>query len=121
MIDHLTLSSAQYEKSKNFYQAALAPLGYKLVKEFGSDVAGFGIGDRLDFWLANDSQKTQPLFHLAFVAETREQVDEFYRAALAAGGRDNGAPGLRERHGPTYYAAFVYDPDGQNIEAVCRK
>jgi catechol 2,3-dioxygenase-like lactoylglutathione lyase family enzyme len=121
MIDHLTLSSANYEVSKDFYNAALAPLGYKLVKEFGSDVAGFGIGDRLDFWLANDSQKTQPVFHLAFVAETRDQVDEFYKAALAAGGRDNGAPGLRERHGPIYYAAFVYDPDGQNIEAVCRK
>lgn len=121
MIDHLTLSSANYEKSKNFYQAALAPLGYKLVKEFGSDVAGFGIVDRLDFWLANDNQKTQPIFHLAFAAETRIQVDEFYRAALAAGGRDNGAPGLREKHGPTYYAAFVYDLDGQNIEAVCRK
>ena len=121
MIDHLTLSSANYEKSKNFYQSALAPLGYKLVKEFGSDVAGFGIGDRLDFWLANDSQKTQPIFHLAFVAETRAQVDDFYRAALAAGGLDNGAPGLREKHGPTNYSAFVYDTDGQNIEAVCRK
>lgn len=121
MIDHLTLSSANYKKSKSFYQAALAPLGYKLVKEFGNDVAGFGIGDRLDFWLANDSQKTQPIFHLAFVAETREQVDAFYLAAIAAGGRDNGGPGLREKHGPTYYAAFVYDPDGQNIEAVCRK
>lgn len=121
MIDHLTLSSANYDVSKKFYQAALAPLGYKLVKEFGSDVAGFGIGDRLDFWLANDSKKTQPIFHLAFAAETREQVDQFYKAALAAGGKDNGAPGLREKHGPTYYAAFVYDPDGQNIEAVCRK
>ena len=121
MIDHLTLSSSKYEVSKIFYQAALAPLGYKLVKEFGNDVAGFGIGDRLDFWLANDGQKTQPVFHLAFVAETRAQVNEFYRLALAAGGRDNGAPGLREKHGPTYYAAFVYDPDGQNIEAVCRK
>lgn len=121
MIDHLTLSSAHFEKSKKFYQVALAPLGYKLVKEFGDDVAGFGIGDRLDFWLANHTQKTQPEFHLAFVAETRAQVDDFYRAALTVGGRDNGAPGVREKHGPNYYAAFVYDPDGQNIEAVCRK
>jgi catechol 2,3-dioxygenase-like lactoylglutathione lyase family enzyme len=121
MIDHMTLSSSNYEASKKFYEAALAPLGYKLVKEFGKDVAGFGIGDRLDFWLANDRQKTQPVFHLAFAAETRAQVDEFYRAALASGGRDNGEPGLREKHGPAYYAAFVYDPDGQNIEAVCRK
>lgn len=102
MIDHLTLSSAKYETSKIFYKAALAPLGYTLVKEFGTDVAGFGIGDRLDFWLANDSQKTQPVFHLAFVANTREQVDQFYKAAMQAGGKDNGAPGLREKHGPTY-------------------
>lgn len=121
MIDHLTLSSANYEASKNFYQAVLAPLGYKLVKEFGSDVAGFGVGDRLDFWLANDAQKTRPIFHLAFVAETTAQVDEFYRLALSAGGKDNGAPGPRKSHGPNYYAAFVFDPDGQNIEAVCRK
>lgn len=121
MIDHLTLSSAKYEASKNFYEAALAPLGYKLVKEFGNDVAGFGFGGHLDFWLANDRHTTQPVFHLAFAAETRAQVDEFYRAALAAGGRDNGGPGLREKYGPTYYAAFVHDPDGQNIEAVCRK
>lgn len=120
MIDHLTLSSVQYDKSKRFYLAALAPLGYRLVKEFGTDVAGFGVGDRLDFWLANDSQATRPVFHLAFVAESRKQVDEFYQAALANGGSDNGAPGLRERHGPNYYAAFVLDPDGQNIEAVCR-
>ena len=120
MIDHLTLSSANYEKAKAFYKAALKPLGYQLVKEFGDDVSGFGIGDRLDFWLANDSQKTQPVFHLAFVAESREQVNQFYQAALLAGGIDNGPPGLREKHGPLYYAAFVLDPDGQNIEAVCR-
>lgn len=121
MIDHLTLSSSNYEKSKSFYQAALSPLGYRLAKEFGNDVSGFGIGDRLDFWLANDAQKTQPVFHLAFVAESHEQVDQFHKAALLAGGIDNGAPGLRERHGPNYYAAFVLDPDGQNVEAVCRK
>ncbi len=121
MIDHLTLSSSSYERSKHFYQVALAPLGYKLIKEFGDDVAGFGVGDRLDFWLANDTMKTQPVFHLAFVAETREQVDQFYHAALSAGGGDNGKPGVREKHGPHYYAAFVFDPDGQNIEAVCRR
>lgn len=121
MIDHLTLSSPNYEKAKAFYKAALAPLGYKLVKEFGNDVAGFGVNDRLDFWLANDNQATRPVFHLAFVAESREQVDEFYRAALSSGGVDNGPPGLRERHSAHYYAAFVFDPDGQNIEAVCRK
>jgi catechol 2,3-dioxygenase-like lactoylglutathione lyase family enzyme len=120
MIDHLTLSSGCYEKSKHFYRLALAPLGYELKKEFGSDVAGFGVGEKLDFWLANDTRGTRPIFHLAFVAASREQVDAFFRAALAAGGTDNGAPGLRLQHGPNYYAAFVLDPDGQNIEAVCR-
>ena len=123
MIDHLTLTASDYARSKAFYVSALAPLGYSLVKEFGDDVAGFGIGSRLDFWLANGGKggETRPVFHLAFVAETRAAVDLFYSAALAAGGRDNGAPGLRENHGPHYYAAFVLDPDGQNIEAVCRK
>jgi catechol 2,3-dioxygenase-like lactoylglutathione lyase family enzyme len=121
MIDHFTLSSAKYETSKLFYKAALAPLGYTLVREYGTDVAGFGIGDRLDFWLANDTQATRPVFHVAFVAESRSQVDEFYKAALAAGGTDNGAPGLRDGYGPNYYTAFVFDPDGQNIEAVCRR
>ncbi len=120
MIDHLTLTASNYEKSKTFYSHALAPLGYSLKKEFGDDVSGFGIGDRLDFWLANGSVATKPVFHLAFVAETRAQVDAFYRAALEFGGKDNGAPGLREQHSKNYYAAFVLDPDGQNIEATCR-
>ena len=120
MIDHLTLTASDYEKSKAFYNRALAPLGYSLVKEFGDDVAGFGIGDRLDFWLANGPKATSPVFHLAFVAESRAQVDAFYEAALAAGGRDNGKPGTRENYPPKYYCAFVLDPDGQNIEATCR-
>ena len=104
----------------HFYSKALAPLVYSLVKEFGDDVAGFGIGDRLDFWLANGSKATSPVFHLAFVAEKRSQVDAFFEAALQAGGSNNGKPGIRERHSQNYYAAFVLDPDGQNIEAVCR-
>jgi catechol 2,3-dioxygenase-like lactoylglutathione lyase family enzyme len=120
MIDHLTLTAADYEKSKTFYSSALAPLGYKLVKEFGDDVAGFGIGDRLDFWLANGSTSTKPVFHLAFAARTRAEVDAFYAAALSAGGRDNGRPCTRENRPPGDYCAFVLDPDGQNIEAVCR-
>jgi catechol 2,3-dioxygenase-like lactoylglutathione lyase family enzyme len=120
MIDHLTLTASDYEKSKSFYIKALAPLGYSLVKEFGDDVAGFGIGDRLDFWLANGSKATRPAFHVAFVATTRDQVKAFYNAALEAGGRDNGGPGTRDGYPPDYYCAFVLDPDGQNIEAVCR-
>lgn len=91
-----------------------------MLKEFVDDVAGFGIGDRLDFWLANGEKATSPTFHLSFSAGTRDQVDTFYKAAMAAGGSDNGKPGLRERHSPNYYAAFVLDPDGQNIEATCR-
>lgn len=91
MIDHLTLTSAKYVASKTFYQKVLEPLVYKLVKEFGNDVAGFGIGDRLDFWLANNIQKTHPAFYLAFVAESRAQVDAFHKAAIQAGGIDNGA------------------------------
>jgi len=120
MIDHLTLTAANYEKSKAFYAQALAPLGYLLLKEFGDDVAGFGVGDRLDFWLANGSAATRPVFHLAFAAKERAQVDAFHAAALAAGGRDNGKPGTREGRPPNDYCAFVLDPDGQNIEAVCR-
>ncbi|MEO5667863.1 MAG: VOC family protein [Bdellovibrionota bacterium] len=120
MIDHFTLTASNYEKSKTFYAQALAPLGYALVKEFGDDVSGFGIGDRLDFWLANGSEPTRPTFHVAFAAETRAHVDAFYAAAIAAGGRDNGKPGTREGHPPNYYCAFVLDPDGQNIEATCR-
>jgi catechol 2,3-dioxygenase-like lactoylglutathione lyase family enzyme len=120
MIDHLTLTASNYATSKAFYIKALYPLGYSLVKEFGDDVAGFGIGNKLDFWLANGTVATRPVFHLAFAAETRAQVDAFYKAAISAGGKDNGAPGVRKNHGPNYYAAFVLDPDGQNIEAVCK-
>ena len=109
MIDHLTLSSAQYEKSKAFYIKALAPLGYKLLKEFGTDVAGFGVSDRMDFWLANDTSATRPVFHLAFVAETHEQVDAFYKAALEAGGRDNGAPGPRQSSSPQLLFMILMD------------
>lgn len=124
MIDHTGVGVSDFAASKKFYSAALAPLGYALLAEFpaavtGSvDVAGYGEPPKPDFWIAAGAPNTPPL-HVAFRAERRELVDAFYRAALAAGGRDNGPPGLRPHYHPDYYGAFVLDPDGHNIEAVC--
>lgn len=124
MIDHTGINISNFDKSKNFYTKALAPLGYQLLKEFDASVtgfislAGFGIDGEPDFWITQGEVNT-PRIHIAFRAETREMVQAFYTAALKAGGRDNGAPGLRPNYHPDYYAAFVLDPDGHNIEAVC--
>jgi catechol 2,3-dioxygenase-like lactoylglutathione lyase family enzyme len=117
VLDHIGLGVADIARSKAFYAAALAPLGYTLVMAW-DDHAGFGIAPKPDFWIAPGAANAPPL-HVAFRAETRAQVDAFHRAALAAGGRDNGAPGLRVHYHPTYYGAFVLDPDGHNVEAVC--
>ncbi|MBD2099580.1 VOC family protein [Leptolyngbya sp. FACHB-261] len=119
MIDHTGINVSNLEKSKEFYVNALAPLGYQLVREFDAiSAASFGIGGELDFWIGQGELNT-PRIHVAFRAETREMVQAFYKTALAVGGRDNGAPGLRTHYHPNYYAAFVLDPDGHNIEAVC--
>ena len=125
MIDHVGLGVADYPAAKSFYAAALAPLGYVLVMEVGADetgsgapAAGFGAGGKPDFWIGGEGRTTPPL-HVAITAATRAEVDSFYAAALAAGGVDNGAPGLRPHYHPNYYAAFVRDPDGHNLEAVC--
>jgi catechol 2,3-dioxygenase-like lactoylglutathione lyase family enzyme len=123
MIDHTGINVSNFEKSKEFYANALAPLGYQLLKEFNFSVnspavAGFGIDGKPDFWIAQGEVNT-PRIHIAFQAETREIVQAFYQAALKIGGRDNGAPGLRTHYHPDYYGAFVLDPDGHNIEAVC--
>jgi catechol 2,3-dioxygenase-like lactoylglutathione lyase family enzyme len=124
MIDHTGLEVSHPEKSRAFYEKALAPLGYKLVMEVpkqfteGLVVLGFGVPPKPDFWMI-EGTPNEPRLHIAFRAETRKQVDEFYKAALAAGGKDNGAPGLRPHYHPDYYGAFVLDPDGHNIEAVC--
>ena len=124
MIDHTGINVSDFEKSKEFYTKALAPLGYQLLKEFDSSVtgfisiAGFGIDGKPDFWITQ-GEVNIPRIHIAFRSETREMVQAFYTAALAAGGRDNGAPGLRPHYHPDYYGAFVLDPDGHNIEAVC--
>jgi catechol 2,3-dioxygenase-like lactoylglutathione lyase family enzyme len=123
MIDHTGLQVSDFARAKSFYGAALKPLGYKLMmevpgKESGAiDYAGFGDA-KPDFWLARGTPNT-PRLHIAFAAASRAVVDAFYQAAIAAGGRDNGPPGLRPHYHADYYGAFVLDPDGHNIEAVC--
>jgi catechol 2,3-dioxygenase-like lactoylglutathione lyase family enzyme len=123
MIDHIGIPVADYASAKTFYLKALAPLGYSLVMEVAqtgndSQAAGFGANGKPDFWIGGEGRLDRPV-HIAIRAEDRAAVDAFYRAALAAGGKDNGAPGLRPHYHPNYYAAFVLDPDGHNIEAVC--
>jgi len=118
MIDHTGLQVADLTRAKSFYRTALAPLGYTLLREFGDMAAGFGVAPKPDFWLAAGTPNS-PRIHIAFRAENRAMVDAFYKAALAAGGKDNGAPGARAHYHPAYYGAFVLDPDGHNIEAVC--
>ncbi len=124
MIDHTGIQVQDPAKSRHFYEKALAPLGYKLMMEVpkeytdGKAVMGFGVPPKPDFWVA-EGTPNHPHVHIAFRAENKKQVDEFYKAALAAGGRDNGAPGPRPHYHKDYYGAFVWDPDGHNIEAVC--
>ena len=126
MIDHTGVVVSDFERSKTFYREALAPIGYQLLLEFPAavtghtDVAGFGEPPKPDFWISRGTPN-QPPIHIAFRVGTRAEVDAFHRAALAAGGRDNGAPGLRPHYHPDYYGAFVHDPDGHNIEAVCHQ
>ena len=124
MIDHLGISVRDHAQSKAFYLAALAPLGIGVVmavskEESGapSDFTGFGANGKPFFWIGEGTGSSG--MHLAFVAQTRKQVDEFYRAALDAGAKDNGPPGIREHYHPNYYGAFVIDPNGINLEAVC--
>ena len=126
MLDHIGLSVADIERSKAFYEAALEPLGLKVVMEVtaaqtgGEAHAGFGVEGKPFFWIGTGA-KPKGGTHVAFTARDRAAVDAFHRAALAAGGRDNGAPGLRPHYHPNYYGAFVLDPDGNNIEAVCHR
>ncbi|MDP9471677.1 MAG: VOC family protein [Chloroflexota bacterium] len=117
VVDHVGLLIADLAASRRFYTAALAPLGFALVRE-EEDGAAFGVEGADDFGINLNAEPTTRA-HVAFVAETRAAVDAFYTAALAVGGRDRSAPALRPEYLPTYYAAFVSDPDGNNIEAVC--
>jgi catechol 2,3-dioxygenase-like lactoylglutathione lyase family enzyme len=125
-IDHTGFSVSDFAKAKAFYDAALKPLGIAVVKTApkektgGADAIGYGSNGKPYFWVAGGGRTSPPL-HIAFAVETRAEVDAFYKAAIAAGGRDNGPPGIRAHYHPNYYGAFVRDGDGHNIEAVCHK
>ena len=116
MLDHLTVKVRDADKSKAFYVAALKPLGYSLKMEYPG---GAGLGaEHPDLWLAADPDGVRPM-HFALTAKERAAVHAFHEAAIRAGAQDNGAPGPRPDYGPSYYAAFVLDPDGHNVEVVC--
>ncbi|HET7364263.1 MAG TPA: VOC family protein [Burkholderiales bacterium] len=119
MFDHIGLGVSDLDASKTFLLRALAPLGVGVVMTV-PDGIGLGKAQKPSFWLGTAQGKPQPL-HIAFTADNRAQVDAFYRAALAAGGKDNGPPGLRPHYHANYYAAFVIGPDGHNFEAVCHR
>ncbi len=123
MLDHVTFGVSDFPRSANFYDASFAPLGMKRLfdvpPEHSGGAACTGYGDTRPFFWIVEADATCGKLHLALTAETRAAVDAFYAAAIAAGGRDNGAPGLRPHYHPNYYGAFVLDPDGHNIEAVC--
>jgi catechol 2,3-dioxygenase-like lactoylglutathione lyase family enzyme len=124
MLDHVGIPVSDYRRSKAFFLRALGPLGYDLVLEVASEEtggeshAGFGPGNRPQFWIGS-GKPIEGRVHFAFVAKNRAAVHAFHEAALKAGGKDNGAPGLRPHYHQNYYGAFVLDPDGHNIEAVC--
>lgn len=123
-LDHIGLQISDYARLLAFYEKTLAPLGISVAMTIpeaaGVKGAGFGRDGKPDFWIW-EGGPTAPHLHLAFAASSRAEVDAFYAAAIAAGGRDNGPPGIRADYHPNYYAAFVFDPDGHNIEAVCHR
>jgi len=124
MIDHMGIGCSDFDASRRFYEAALAPLGMVKVMQVTPEMTGgyHGIGmgsaGKPVFWFGSGGARGTGM-HVAFTAQTRTQVDAFYEAAMANGGRDNGPPGIRAHYHPDYYGAFVLDPDGVNVEAVC--
>lgn len=126
MIAHIGIIVSDIEKSKKFYAQALKPIGYQMIREYGvtparaAASAGFGEPPHADLWIYQ-GDPGRVTTHIAFQVNRRALVDAFYQAATAAGGTDNGKPGLRPQYSANYYGAFVLDPDGYNIEAVCRE
>ena len=118
MIDHVTLGVSDIVRSPTFYDRTLAVIGIERLYAEGDAFAGYGAGKKAFFWIG---LKTGPItgVHVAFAVDSRDLVDRFHAEGIAAGGRDNGAPGLRPHYHPNYYGAFILDPDGHNIEAVC--
>lgn len=124
MIDHLIITVSEFERSRDFYRMALQPLGFKATPEFawGPNKArgvGFG-GEDMEFFVV-EGLAIKPAVHVAFRATSRQEVRAFYEAAIVAGGRDNGAPELCPQHHADYFSAYIFDPDGHNIEAVCHE
>ncbi len=126
MIDHTGIPVSDYARSKEFYERLLASIGATLLMEAtpeqtgnGTWAAGFGRDGKPDFWIGSDPRGVAGHTHVAFTTDRRTKVDAFYAVGLAEGGRDNGAPGLRAHYHPNYYGAFITDPDGHNVEAVC--
>ena len=119
MLDHVGFAVRDYHRSKAFYQKVLEPLGMRLVREPAGQAAGFGVEDKPTFWIEAQGQPVSGRLHIAIGVKRRAQVDEFHAVALEAGGQDNGRPGVRAIYHPDYYGAYVLDPDGNNIEAVC--
>ena len=117
MIDHIGLRTTRFENMVAFYETVLKPLGYEKLMEF-PDAAGFGNNDEPVFWIGQVDENPTGI-HIGLTAPTRSSVDAFFASAIGAGAKDNGPPGLRDLYGPNYYAAFVIDPDGNNLEAVC--
>jgi catechol 2,3-dioxygenase-like lactoylglutathione lyase family enzyme len=119
MLDHVGFEVSDYERSRAFYERALAPLGMQVLMEPVEGVCGFGDGQKPYFWISRRGRSVPTGVHVAFETSSREDVDAFHAAALEAGGTDNGRPGVREIYHPNYYGAYVLDPDGNNVEAVC--
>jgi len=119
VLDHVGFAVSDYGRSKAFYEKALAPLGLTILLEPQEQAAGFGEDGKAIFWIEAQGRAVKGRLHVAFTARDRDTVDAFHVAALAAGATDNGAPGVREMYHPHYYGAYVLDPDGHNIEAVC--